>query len=445
MSVTARLDRLPLSSFHLKTVLVIGIAWMFGGSSLGMVSFVFPVLVEKWKLAPDAIGVIGMVQSLGMFAGSILAGTLSDRYGRKGIFQIVTIIFTVANGLSGLAVDAVSLGALRFLVGFGLGGMFPVAPAILSEFAPSKYRGLLMVAFESFWAYGSILAVVLAYLTIPSLGWEMAFFISGLPVVYVIVMNRMLIESPRHLLTKGRTAEAEALIHHIETSYYSGDLPAVKPGLVQTNSSAANKVALGDLLRPPLLKRTICLWVVNFAMVFTYFGVFIWLPTLLVKSGHELAQSLVFILVISLGQVPGYFVVAYLLDRLGRKLTLLSALLLYGIAAYFFGQSSSGMEIIFWGFSIAFLNAGVYGTVYTYTPELYPTWARGTGTGAAVAAGRIGAILGPLAVAWMIGGWSDGYTLVFAVFAAVLIVAALTVLAFGEETMGRSLEEITSQ
>lgn len=444
MSVTARLDRLPLSAFHWKVLLVSGLAWMFSAMSLSMASFVFPVLVDRWKLSPDGIGVVGMMQSVGMLVGSILVGALADRYGRKGVFLMVVFVFTVASGLSGLAVDVFTLAALRFVVGFGLGGLLPVASTFVSEFSPSRYRGLMMVGLESFWAYGSIAAALAAYLIIPSVGWQTAFFVSGLPVLYILVLNRMLLESPRHLLSKGMNVEAEAVIAQIESSYYRGILSQVESKDDQPGNSVATNARLGDLWRAPLLKRTVCLWAVNFAMVFTYFGVFVWLPTLLVKAGHGLAQSFVFLLVINLGQVPGYFVTAYLVDRIGRKWTLVPAFLFYGVAAYLFGQSTGDMEIVFWGFAIAFLNAGVYGTVYTYTPELYPTWARATGTGAAVAFGRIGAILAPIVVARMLGNWSEGYTLVFVMFAAVLIVGSLAVLLFGEETKGRSLEEIAS-
>ncbi|MBI4318378.1 MAG: MFS transporter [Chloroflexi bacterium] len=441
MSVTARLDRLPLSNFHLKIVVVAGLAWMFGAASFTMVSFVFPVIVGAWALSPEDVGIIGTLQSVGMLVGSILVGLVADRVGRKGLLQIVFLTFAIANGASGLAVDVPSLAALRFVVGFGLGGMFPVGSTLVSELSPSKHRGMMMVGLDSFWAWGSIAVSLGAYLLIPTLGWQVSFLITGLAALYVLVLNRALVESPRHLITKGRGEEAEALVRRVEAVYYRDDLPPAAAHEPGAGTTYAN-VGLGSLLRPPLLKRTICVWTANFAVVYTYFGLFIWLPTLLVSAGYGLAQSFIFVLIINLGQVPGYLMTAYLVDRAGRKLMLVLGFLLYGIVAYQFGRASGEAEIILWGLLISFLNSAVFATVYAYTPELYPTWARATGTGAAVALGRIGAIIAPIVIARILGAWSMDYTLVFVVIAALLIYTSLTVLLLGEETKGRSLEKI---
>jgi putative MFS transporter len=183
------------------------------------------------------------------------------------------------------------------------------------------------------------------------------------------------------------------------------------------------------------------LWILWFAMVYSYYGIFTWLPSLLVAGGHEVIQSFRYVLIITLAQIPGYFTAAYLVDRIGRKATLVPFLIGCAVAAYLFGRATSGAEIIFYGCLISFFNLGAWGVVYTYTPELYPTRMRGTGAGSAAAFGRIGGIVAPIIVGKIIAA-NLGQQAVFIQFAAVVVIGAIAVALLGEETKGKSLEEI---
>ncbi len=183
------------------------------------------------------------------------------------------------------------------------------------------------------------------------------------------------------------------------------------------------------------------LWVLWFAMVYSYYGIFTWLPSLLVSGGNEIIKSFRYVLIITLAQIPGYFSAAYLVDRIGRKATLVPFLAGCAIAAFLFGRATTGTEIILYGCFISFFNLGAWGVVYTYTPELYPTDMRGTGAGTAAAIGRIGGIVAPLIVGKILAA-NFGQQAVFAQFAAVVVIGAIAVMLFGEETKGKSLEEI---
>ena len=143
----------------------------------------------------------------------------------------------------------------------------------------------------------------------------------------------------------------------------------------------------------------------------------------------------------TLAQIPGYFSAAYLVDRIGRKPTLALYLTGTAISAYFFGLSSDVQGILVMGSLMSFFNLGAWGIVYTYTPELYPTQARATGSGWAAGFGRIGGILAPIVVGIMIGSFKLSSQSVFMMFAAVLILTALNVVFLGEETKGRPMDE----
>jgi putative MFS transporter len=189
------------------------------------------------------------------------------------------------------------------------------------------------------------------------------------------------------------------------------------------------------------------LWILWFGIVFSYYGVFTWLPTILDQQFASLTRAFEYVLIITIAQIPGYFSAAYLVERWGRKPTLAVYLLVCAVGALFFRQAGSPTEVIIWGSVLSFFNLGAWGVVYTYTPELYPTRIRGTGAGFAAGFGRIGGIIGPYVVALMLSGFAAdaigaARTTVFVVFAIVFFVIAADVVILGEETKGGSLEEI---
>ena len=438
MTISQRLDQLPLSKVHWKIVTVCGLGWLFDAMDAGIIAFVLAVLIKQWNLSADQVGAIASIGLLGMFLGALASGVLADRIGRKYLFQATLLIFSVATGLCGLAAGYASLLVLRFLVGFGLGGELPVASTLVTEFSPAKHRGRLLVILESFWAFGWAVAAILAFLIIPRFqqGWKIAFFIGFLPAFYAFYLRRNIPESPRYLETAGRHAEAKAAVQWMERQ---AGVESVE--LTSSTAKAEAKVRFGQLWKGKYIRRTFMLWILWFAMVYSYYGIFTWLPSLLVSTGHEVIQSFRYVLIITLAQIPGYFSAAFLVDRIGRKATLVPFLTGCSIAAYLFGRATSGWEIIFYGCLISFFNLGAWGVVYTYTPELYPTAMRGTGAGTAAAVGRIGGILAPLVVGKILAA-NLGQQAVFAQFAFVVILGAIAVMLLGEETKGKSLEEI---
>ena len=444
MTVSARLDNLPLGRFHYRLLVLGGIGWLFDAMDGGLVSFVLPHLRGEWDLSMTELGYTGSAGLLGMFLGGALSGILSDRFGRKAVFQWTLLIFTLASGLCALAWGFWSLFVLRIIVGFGLGGELPVAAALVSEFAPSRHRGRLIVLLESFWAFGWLAAALIAvgfasWASSRGVGfpWRLAFVVGALPAFYVFVLRRSLPESPRFLVARGRVAEAEEILQSIE------DASGVPRGAAVAAEPPPAGHGRSNLFAPGLARRTIMLWILWFAMAFSYYGIFVWLPTLLVDQGHSVARSFQFTLYITLAQVPGYFTAAYLVEKIGRKPTLGSFMILCGVASYFFGGSESAARILTWGCLVSFFNLGAWGVTYSYTPELYPTHLRGTGTGSAAAFGRIGAFLAPSVVGWLVAGAGGGFGTIFTLFAGVLVGGALTVLILGEETRGRTLEQIS--
>jgi len=185
------------------------------------------------------------------------------------------------------------------------------------------------------------------------------------------------------------------------------------------------------------------LWILWFGVVLTYYGIFLWIPSILAGRGLSEVHSNEFFFLSTLAQVPGYFSAAWFVERFGRKPTLVAYLLGTAVAAFGFGNADAGTGAFIWAALLSFFNLGAWGVVYTYTPELYPTSVRATGSGVAAAVGRIGGIIGPYLTPVLVPAIAVNGT--FALFMALLLITAAAVAVLGEETRGRSLEEIAPE
>src|SRR2546428_6916829 len=387
----ARLDRVSLNRFHWRLVTISGLGWMFDAMDVLMLSFLLAPIGSEFKLDPGQRGLIGSATFVGMFFGAAVAGRLADRYGRRGIFTTTLIVFSLGAALSALAPTYETLLAARVVAGLGLGGELPVAAALVSELSPRAQRGRMMVLLESFWAYGTILAGVVAITVLPAYGWRWAFAVGALPALYVAYLRRALPESPRYLAERGRAAEADAIVRRVERAG-GGALLTLAPAVAPTRSG---RTRIAELWRPAYARRTAMLWILWFGVVLTYYGIFLWIPTLLVARGLTQVRSNEFFFLSTLAQVPGYFSAAWLVERWGRKPTLIAYLAGTALSAVMFGHAGTGTDAFVWAALLSFFDLGVWGVVYAYTPDLYPTAVRATGAGVAAAVGRIGGIIGP--------------------------------------------------
>jgi len=442
MSISARLERLPFKRLHWRILLLTGIGWMFDAMDVGLVSFVMPAIQKEWSLTPSQLGMVGSIGMVGMGIGAAAAGMLADKWGRKTIILVTLTLYGVATGLAGLSTGLVMLLVLRFFVGIGLGGELPTASTLVAEFSPAKIRGKMVVWLESFWAWGWILAALISYLVIPVYGWRVAFFLGAAPALYAAYLRKAIPESPRYLELVGREREAEEILDRMERA--AGIEPPKETGPVPSSAKMGG-MTLAQLLSGRFLRRTLCLWVLWVGINFGYYGFVIWLPTLMVGKGFVLIKSFEYSLIMSLAQLPGYFSAAYLIEVLGRKPVLVIYLLGTALAAHFFGQSASVGQILAWGCFLYFFSLGAWGAVYAYTPEMYPTRARGSGAGWAAAVGRIGAIAAPyiVGVIYQSYGKEAGYATVFGILTGVFVVVAIAVFILGVETKGRTLDELT--
>ena len=419
--ILERLEKLPVGSFHYKLLMVTGLGWLFDSMDTGLIAFVLPVLAKEWGLTTAQMGWIGSIGLIGMALGAIISGTVADKIGRKKVFSITVLLYSLATGACALAWSYESLLVFRFLVGFGLGGELPVAATLMSEYAPSHLRGRFIVLLESFWGVGWLVAACISYLIIPKFGWQIAFVLGTLPALYVFLIRLHMPESIRYLLSKDFTGKL--------TPAELGQGVA-QPGFKTLWSSA-------------MAKRTLMLWLAWFGIVYSYYGIFMWLPSIVFQQGFAVVKTFEYVLIMTIAQLPGYYCAAWLVDVIGRKYTLSLFLLMSGVASYFFGNAGTPESLLMWGAIMSFFNLGAWGVIYTYTPELYPTNIRALGSGWAAGFGRLGGMIAPALVGVMLAN-QLGINNVFMMFAAVLVAVAAIVLGLGIESRQKSLEEISA-
>ena len=440
-----RLEKLPVGSFHYKLLAVTGLGWLFDAMDTGLISFVLPILAKEWGLAPEQMGWIGSVGFIGMALGAVISGTIADRIGRKLVFSLTVILYSLATGACALSWNYESLLLFRFLVGFGLGGELPVAATLMTEYAPTKLRGRFIVLLESFWGLGWLAAACIAYLLIPQYGWQIAFFIGALPAVYVFMIRLHMPESVRYLISRNRISEAQEIVLMLEKKLHVASEPFDKElNDVEKGTSTVAEPKFSSLWSGMFARRTLMLWLAWFGINFSYYGIFMWLPSIVFQQGFTVVKTFEYVLIMTLAQLPGYYCAAWLVDVIGRKYTLSLFLLISGVASYFFGNAATPGELLAWGAAMSFFNLGAWGVLYTYTPELYPTAIRALGSGWAAGFGRIGSMIAPAMVGMMIGS-SMSSSSIFMLFAGVFLAVALIVVGLGVESRQKSLEEIADE
>jgi len=434
-----RLDALPFTREHRKVLVGSGLGWALDAMDVGLISFVLAQLAVQWNATSVELSLIASSGFVGMAIGAAFGGLLADRIGRRYVFALTLLVYGLATGASALAGTVAVLIALRFVVGLGLGAELPVASTLVSEFAPPRIRGRIIVILESFWAVGWTAAAVIGYLVVPlsSDGWRWALLIGAAPALYSVVIRLGLPESVRFLEGRGRFSEADATVRRFEASAGMRSIASERE-FAAASVSAPPRKPVRELFSAQYRGRTVALWLVWFCVNFSYYGAFIWLPTILVASGFSLIRSFEYTLIITLAQLPGYAVSAWLIEKWGRRMTLAVFLIGSAASAAAFGFAGDLTQVIVSGMLLSFFNLGAWGALYAVTPELYPTAMRATGAGWAAGIGRLASIIAPLVVPFLHQG--SGTVVLFAVFAAFFAAAAFGAFRL-PELKGQPLED----
>ncbi|UKA64615.1 MFS transporter [Arthrobacter sp. FW306-04-A] len=447
MTLSARLDRLPLSRPHYLLLLIGGLGYTFDGMDGAVVAFLMPTIKTAFALDNSQLGLVASASPFGFLFGAVIAGYLGDRIGRKKVMMYSLVVYAVASLVAALAGNFEIFLVARIITGLGGGAESAIIAPFLSEFVPSHRRGWFIGALAGFFSFGFVAAALIGRFVVPlPEGWRWAQVITFLPIVMVLWWRRSVPESPRFLINTGEILRAEHIVESFEQKVRAAtraELPPVEESriLELEPEKYSMRKALTYLWGPKMWRTTAVTWLIWFVITFSYYGFFSWIPTLLVAKGLTVTKSFDFSLFIYLAQIPGYFSAAWLSERLDRKHTIAIYMVGSAVSAFWLSQMADPAMITMAGVFLSFFLNGTYAGVYAYTPEVFPTWLRATGVGLSSSFGRVGSITAPLIIGVFAAQW--GFAGVFGMTTAVLAAGVICTLLFAVRTAGRSLEEIT--
>lgn len=425
-----------LTRFQWWVVLVTGFAWTFVAMEILLISFVvllaFPALQEPGFLLPEfAVGALLASTLIGSFVGSVVLGRLADRTGRRRLFQASILWYSGFTALTALSPTWEVLFALRVLAGLGIGGMLVIDPPLLSEYVPPQHRGRLLVFLDFFWPVGFLAAIGLAFAFLEVLAnqWRLLFLAAAFPAFLAFVARATIPETPYYLARTGRKEEAAQVLRRV----VGAEVEAASLADVERTE----RPAVRELFRTGRLRASFVVVAVWIALNFSYYGLFLWLPGFLGEArGVELGSLYSLFFLSALAQLPGYAVSMYLVEKWGRRSTLVTFLILGGLSGFVFATAASYEVFLFGLFFVSFFNLGAWGAVYPYTAELYPTEFRSTAFGLAEGVGKLTAILAPFGIGTLIVLGGGQVVLPLTAIAVAMVLGGVVAILVGRETKG---------
>src|SRR3954470_24536726 len=442
--IAARIERLPLSPWHLKLRVIMGIALFFDAFDALAIASVLPVLIGMWKLAPSQIGLLIAAGFAGQLVGAIFFGWLAERIGRIpgaiwtiGIFSVFSVVCAFSWSFQSMLV-------FRFIQGLGLGGEVPIAAAYIGEIAKAGKRGRFFLLYQVVFAVGLAAVAVAASWVVPNLGWQWMFYIGAFPAVIALILRRTLPESPRWLASRGRLDEADSSMRAIEKEWTRESGMTLPPLPTNIPPVSRERARWAELFTSTYARRTFAVWVMWFCSYLVTYGIAGWLPTVY-RTVFKLPvqQSLQYTMVTPVIGVIAALACAFFIDYTGRKAWFAAAFLLGSIPLFVLSQGAADTPVnvmilstVSW-FFITTISLGLY----LYSSEIYPTRVRALGTGTGTAWVRLASIIGPFVVGMILP--ASGLGGVFLMFAMASLVGGVITIAFGIETRGRTLEELS--
>lgn len=435
----ARLDRLPISSFHYRIFWLIGAGMFFDGYDLYVAGSVLAATIQtKFSTLPQNLQFLSLT-FVGMTLGALVTGFLGDSYGRRFTYQINLLVFGLASLAAAFAQNMEQLIVCRFVQGLGLGAEIVVGYSTLTEFVPPKTRGRWLAFMVFLVVAGFPATALLGYLIIPTFGWRPMFIIAGVGSLIVWYLRKKLPESPRWLEAKGRHQEAEALMQSIEKEVAAGatlPAPAAPSAIPQVDAMA--------MLKPPILQRMIVGSWVLITINTLIFGFVIFLPQFFLRQGLTISQSLGYTVVLAVASLVGCALGAWSSDAIGRRWSIIGASIVTIISGWIYAQFNAGSDpaiVLGVGFvlivAIYVQTALLFGV---YTPELFPTEIRLRANGICNTLGRLATVFSP----FIVGALMVHYQLpgVVALMIGLVVVQIIVVWFWGIEPAKRRLEEL---
>lgn len=424
-----RLDRLPISRFHKTTLLAVAFAYFFEFADINSFATTAPELIDLWGVTVDQVAYVTSLSFVGMFLGSVVAGTIADRWGRKKSLLRTTLFFGLFSFVSVFSWDVVSLGVFRVLTSAGLSAMTVVAVIYVNEMYPAAVRGKYQAYAMVIGICGTPATNLVASLVVPLSDWSWRLvYLWGSLGILLALFSRHLKESPRWHESRGDHAAADAVLREIEAAVSAEKGPPAEPA-APVEEPVAVKAPVRLLLQKKYLMPTLLLTVLWVTQTIGFFGYSSWAPTLLSKEGFSVEKSVFYVALTTVGAPLGSFLAALVTDRFERKWCLVAFGTVIALCGLLYGLTFDPVLIVVFGFLVNLFERGYTALAYAYSPELFDTRSRSLGTGITYGLGRLSNAAGPLIIAALYD--RTGYQSVFCFIAGTWMVGAVALAVFG--------------
>lgn len=437
--VSEIIDRIGLGKFSLMVFFLIGLVMVFDGLDYMIVSYTMPQIGKEWGLTKIQTGSLVSWGMLGLIMGGLIIGPLSDKIGRKKAMIIGCLVYSLSNVPIYFAPNYGFFAFFRVLSGVGIGAVVSAAITMVSEFAPTKNRGVMTASVFSFYGVGFIIAALLGMNVVPVYGWRLCYLLAAIPAIYGFILIFILPESPYWLVSKGRGAEAIKVLNRAERMSNRA-ITSIDPDDLYNPPKPA-KVGIKALLTRDFRKMTIALFALTFCGLLLSYGITVWMPSLLLAKGYGLTKSYTYALMGNLATVVGGALAGFSADYFGRKKNLIFAYILSIITLVLVGVSQATWAIVTFAVLVQiFVTLGQSG-INPIQAETFPTEFRNTGVSWTQGFGRFGGLITPLLVGGLVqmGVSFSGIFYSFCIPAGISLIISVFII---RETKGSKADSI---
>jgi len=456
--IGARLDRLPSSRTVWMLLALISTGGIFEFYDVFFTAYVAPGMIKTGLFTPQSLGFFGSLKAIavagfgtfvfstfaGLWLGVVLLGHAADRFGRKPVFTGSLVWYLVCTTILAFQASGEALNIWRLIAGIGFGVQLVTIDTYISEMMPCSLRGRAFSINQSI-TFGAVpLVALLAWLLVPHTifgleGWRIVVLIGSVGAVLAFFLIMAVPESPRWLAAHGHAAKAEQILSRIERKVEAElgyPLPPPGPAMPEIQVDAKFQ----DIFGPTYRARTVMLSIFNAAQVIGFYGFNSWVPTLLIARGINVTHSLEYSFIIATAQPLGPLFGAMFLDAVERKVQIVGAMLVMGLAMLAFALCSSPLALIAIGVIFCFAGNIMSFAYHGYQAELFPTRIRARAIGFVYSWSRLGAAFGGLAIGYFLQ--MGGVPAVAAFIGGAMAVGVIMIAVFGPRTRGLALEEI---
>lgn len=388
-AIPQRLDRLPWSRWHWRIVGALGVTWLLDGLEVSIVAALGPMLThpDTLQLTHSEVGLTASAYLAGSVAGALLFSYLTDRQGRKKWFMITLALYLTATVLTALSWDLMSFMVFRFLTGAGIGGEYAAINSAIDELIPARNRGHTDLAINGTWWLGSAAGALLTLLLLnpaifpESVGWRLCFVFGAVLGVAIIIVRRVIPESPRWLMTHGRVREAEVIVSQIEQQVVQDRGTALREphGTIAVHPRPhATVMTVARELFQSYPRRTVLGIGLMVTQSFMYNAISFTYPLLLTKYYAVTSSDVgLYLLPFAAGNFLGPLLLGRLFDTVGRKVMISFT---YGIAGvllsvtgylFWINALTLSTQMLLWSLMFFFASAGA-SAAYLTVSEIFP-------------------------------------------------------------------------